>query len=86
MAIQCKVLQYTMPPKKAKYPYPSRFGSHTSMVIGFDDINPNIVVCEDEFGRYETLRSRLDNGLADQNRYDPSRLGKLYERTMDEKQ
>ena len=59
--------------KETPYNYPSRFGSHASMVdkdrtdkLG----NPDLVVCKDEFGFYTTYKRRLDSGLADPNRYD----------------
>ena len=52
--------------KKEVYPYPSRYGSHRSMVISKDG---DKVVCKDEFGEYETTVGRLDNGLADPRRY-----------------
>lgn len=64
--------------KVVKYPYPSRFGSHASMVINDDLIDKN-VTCQDEFGEYTTQADRLDNGLADPNRYAESRLSKLFE-------
>ena len=34
-----------------------------------EEINEKEVMCEDQLGRYKTLRTRLDNGLADPNRY-----------------
>ena len=55
-----------------KYPYPSRFGSHQSMVdeAKTEELNnEKRVVCLDEYGHYETDKSRLDDGLADINRY-----------------
>ena len=45
----------------------SWFGSHADMVV--EEINEKEVMCEDQNGRYKTLRDRLDNGLADPNRY-----------------
>ena len=45
----------------------SWFGSHADMVV--EEINEKEVMCEDQLGRYKTLRDRLDNGLADPNRY-----------------
>lgn len=54
--------------KKYIYPYPSRYGSHSSMVIS--ELPDNMVVCEDEYGTYETTVDRLDNNLADPNRYE----------------
>ena len=58
-----------------KYPYPSLFGSHSSMVV--EDLGAE-VICQDEFGTYKTAKNRLDNGLADSNRYVPTRLSKLF--------
>lgn len=73
--------------KEEKYPYPSHFGSHESMVVQPDtderseyEGDAGLVICEDEFGKYETRRERLDNGLADPNRTRGGRLGKLYEK------
>lgn len=60
-----------------KYPYPSVFGSHRSMMVR-ESGDGEHCVCEDEFGEYETELRRLDNGSADPNRYRSSRLGKLY--------
>ena len=45
----------------------SWFGSHAEMVV--EEISEKEVMCEDQNGRYKTLKSRLDNGLADPNRY-----------------
>lgn len=45
----------------------SWFGSHAEMVV--EEINEKEVMCEDQNGRYKTLKNRLDNGLADPNRY-----------------
>lgn len=83
------------------YSYPSRFGSHKTMVVfdpltsegvlteedveKFGVITGERVLCEDENGRYLTSRNRLDNGLADPNRYLSSRLVKLYEKATDKK-
>jgi len=66
-----------------KYAYPSRFGSHASMVVrepGEDssDLQADQVVCRDEYGDYVTWRSHLDNGLADPVRHAQSRLEKLF--------
>ena len=78
------------PVAASKYLYPSRFGSHASMVVrepGEDpsDLQADQVVCKDEYGEYVTLRSRLDNGLADPVRHAQSRLGKLFAGRMAEK-
>lgn len=63
--------------KAIKYAYPSRFGSHSSMVV--EDCGANHVVCEDEHGKYLTERHRIDSGLTDPNRCNQSRLGKLFQ-------
>jgi hypothetical protein len=49
--------------------YPSRFGSHKSMVdASIVPKDENLVVCKDEFGHYVTERKRLDDRCADPNR------------------
>ena len=49
--------------------YPSRYGSHKSMV---EESHPgDLVICRDERGRYITKKFRLDNGLADPSRWGP---------------
>ena len=57
---------------------PSWFGSHASMVvdhselqIGGKDIrlSEDQVLCKDDSGYYVTEKNKLDNGLADPNRY-----------------
>ncbi len=58
------------------YQYPSRFGSHSSMIKSRDG---TIVVCTDEFGDYTTQAWRLDNGLTDPNRTSQKRLGRLFD-------
>jgi len=60
--------------EQKKYPFPSQYGSHRSMVV---EEGESHCICEDELGRYETEIWRLDNGLADPNRYEESRLKKL---------
>lgn len=69
-----------MAKKEEKYKYPSRFGSHLSMV-NVDEteklrINGDTdrVVCTDEYGDYITLQSRLDNGDIDWARAKGSRV------------
>lgn len=52
---------------KNTYAYPSRYGSHQSMVVS---INDNVALCKDEYGEYQTELYRLDNGSADPNRFD----------------
>ena len=57
---------------------PSWFGSHASMVVdhtelqvGGKDIKlaEHSVLCQDDRGYYVTDKDKLDNGLADPNRY-----------------
>ncbi len=78
-----KTSSVTKPATKEEFKssYPIIFGSHLSMIdeeatAKLDDKNK--VVCVDDHGSYETLRSRLDSGLADPNRYPAYRLSKLY--------
>jgi len=66
--------------KKEKYPYPSRHGSHGSMINEEKTAeltalhgNSKNVVLEDENGFYITEKRRLDTGLADPNRYSSRR-------------
>lgn len=54
--------------KTDKYAYPSRFGSHKSMVI--KDNEDGTVICKDENGEYMTSVSRLDDNTADPKRWD----------------
>ncbi len=63
-------MKKTLPSKVEKYPFPSRYGSHSSMV--FSRIGKR-VICRDEHGLYYTDPERLDNGLADPNRYNEAR-------------
>ena len=44
-------------------------------VVGgrLDNIHHSEVICKDDRGYYITLKARLDNGLADPNRYSNSR-------------
>jgi len=68
---------YVGPQSKEKYPYPTRFGSHTSMIDEekTSELNDkNKVVLLDEHGYYITGRTRLDDGLADPKRHDGRRL------------
>ena len=46
---------------------PSYYGSHASMVVR--ELDNGRVICKDDLGEYETLKDRLDNGLADPNRW-----------------
>ena len=45
----------------------SWFGSHADMVI--EELENDKVICKDDKGTYTTCKDRLDNGLADPNRY-----------------
>jgi hypothetical protein len=65
-----------MPTQQQKYPYPSIYGSHKSMVTAEHD--DGTVTCKDEYGEYVTTRDRLDSGLADPRRYATSRTQKLH--------
>lgn len=61
-----------MAKKEIKPAYPSLYGSHAVMVD--EDATEllsrsDMVVCVDAGGIYTTYRNRLDNGLADLNRY-----------------
>lgn len=55
-----------------KYEFPSRFGSHSSMIVkddkGIEKTCENLVVLKDENGEYSTERKYLDTGLVDPNR------------------
>jgi hypothetical protein len=59
---------------------PSRFGSHSSMVVDPNEVpawkkNMNAklakdeVMCEDDDHYYITKKNRIDSGMADPNRY-----------------
>ena len=62
----------------------SWFGSHAEMVVELEEgqqvvlfartIEDYETVCKDDRGYYVTTTSRLDDGLADPNRYGPQRL------------
>jgi hypothetical protein len=57
----------------------SKFGSHKSMVDRAATAaleNPDMVVCRDQFGLYVTKAKALDNGLADHNRFNSSRMAR----------
>ena len=64
--------QSTFPAKNEKYPYPSHYGSHSSMIdkeLTKKLKDKNMIVCKDEIGCYVTYRNRLDNNLADPRRH-----------------
>ena len=50
---------------KVEYPYPSRYGSHTSMLVEGVEAMAERVICEDERGKYATEIGKLDNGFHD---------------------
>ena len=56
--------QYTAASKDKEYPYPSRYGSHTSMVVENKE-GDAWIACNDEKGPYVTSRTHLDSGLMD---------------------
>ena len=63
--------------KQESYKYPTRFGSHSSMIDEekTGELNDDQrVVLKDEHGYYTTERKRLDSGLSDPNRYKGDRL------------
>ena len=70
--------RYAGPIKKEEYLYPTRFGSHSSMIDDekTSELNDeeNKVVLLDEHGYYITSKDRLDSGLADPKRTDGRRL------------
>ena len=72
----------TIPGKKIEEPkYPSRYGSHASMVvIDFgDDVDD--VVLKDNGGYYLTTKNKIDTGLVDQRR---AALSEFRERKLTE--
>lgn len=57
----------------------TKFGSHKSMVDKKATANlgdPELVVCRDQYGLYVTSLKSLDNGRADHNRFNVSRMKK----------
>ena len=66
-----------IPVKQTSYEYPTRFGSHSSMIDEekTGELNDDQrVVLQDEHGYYTTYKNKLDSGLADPNRYRGDRL------------
>ena len=62
---------------------PTWFGSHASMVVDHSEVqigdtdvklSEHQVLCEDDNGYYVTEKKKLDNGLADPNRYSNRRF------------
>lgn len=51
----------------------THFGSHAEMVVDHKSLNINVdensVLCKDDQGYYITNKNRLDDGLADPNRF-----------------
>jgi hypothetical protein len=61
--------KFEKPQKEAPSKFPSRYGSHQSMVdASYQLTDASLVVCVDEEGPYVTERWKLDSGLADLNR------------------
>ena len=68
---------------KEDYLYPSKYGSHSSMINEEETeslTDKNLVVCQDDVGNYTTSRDRLDTGLADPNRYHSDRFVNFYQK------
>ena len=57
--------------KKEELAYPSRFGSHQTMVT--TALSSSWVICEDEKGSYATQQKFLDSGVADPHRFSTSK-------------
>lgn len=58
--------------KVVEYPFPTRYGSHASMVVSEETEklgDPTVCVCKDEHGMYVTEKKRLDDRMADPNRH-----------------
>ena len=60
--------------------YQSEFGSHAKMIDTEKTTalgeGTDKVVCKDQFGFYETEKWRVDDNMADPNRWDGSRVVK----------
>ena len=56
--------QHSVGPQVA-YPYPTRYGSHSSMLVEGLVALADWVICEDERGKYATEIKKLDNGFHD---------------------
>jgi len=67
--------QYKAPSTIEEYPYPSRYGSHGSMVVENNEGEPWIV-CKDGKGYYVTSRTHLDSGLMDPYRLTTAKFRK----------
>lgn len=58
---------------KSAYAYPSRFGTHKSMLVSEPDSN-GFVKAKDEYGEYTTHISKVDNNQIDWNRVNYRRI------------
>jgi len=67
------------PKAQGDYPYPSRFGSHSSMMVDPqpEDLGQDEVFLEDEYGQYVTERKFLDTGLMDPHRTNGSKRPRI---------
>ena len=65
--------QYKAPSKDKEYPYPSRYGSHESMVVENNE-GDAWIACKDDRGPYVTSRTHLDSGLMDPYRITTSKF------------
>lgn len=54
--------------KKSLYPYQSRFGSTSDMIVKENE--DGTLVLKDEFGEYTTKRLYVDTNMADPFRFD----------------
>lgn len=62
----------------------THFGSHSEMIVDSSKSNikleSNEILCVDDRGYYVTFKNRIDNGLADPNRYtDCKRVNAVFE-------
>ena len=67
--------QYKASSTIEEYPYPSRYGSHASMVVENNE-GDAWIVCKDEKGPYVTSRIHLDTGLMDPYRITTNKFRK----------
>ena len=62
--------KWKAPVKEFESLYPSRYGSHASMVVSnAKPVDDALVICLDEKGAYITEKQRLDTGIADSKRW-----------------
>jgi hypothetical protein len=65
-----KASKFTPPVKDSYTAFPSRYGSHKSMVDSSVTLkDEKLVVCKDEGGQYVTEKNNLDNRCADPWRF-----------------